>query len=124
MSDLKVTSVRYFETRRGTGYQCKTNVECDPGEVIEIWNDGMGGETFLEGSARDLLPYKHLTEDDLHKLIDEFEKDKTPLKKFRIFLEEELGGATSMIVHEKSEENLRSRLHGLPLVKVEEVTDE
>ena len=69
MSDLKVTSVRYFETRRGTGYQVKTNVD-----GIEIWNDGEGGPIFLEGSARDLLPYKHLTEDDLHKLIDEFEK--------------------------------------------------
>jgi hypothetical protein len=68
MSDLKVTSVRYFETRRGTGYEVKTNVD-----GIEIWNDGTGGPIFLEGSARDLLPYKHLTEDDLHKLIDEFE---------------------------------------------------
>ena len=118
MSDLKVTSVRYFETRRGTGYQVKTNVD-----GIEIWNDGEGGPIFLEGSSRDLLPYKHLGENDLHKLIDEFENDKTPLKKFRIFLEEELGGATSMIVHEKSEEKLRSRLHGLPLLKVEEAED-
>jgi len=116
---LKVTSVRYFETRRGTGYQVKTNVD-----GIEIWNDGEGGPIFLEGSSRDLLPYKHLTEKDLHKLIDDFENDKTPLKKFRVFLEEELGGATSIIVHEKSEENLRSRLNGLPLMKVEEVTDE
>jgi hypothetical protein len=119
MSNLKVTSVRYFETRRGTGYQVKTNVD-----GIEIWNDGEGGPIFLEGSSRDLLPYKHLTEKDLHKLIDNFENDKTPLKKFRIFLEEELGGATSIIAHEKSEENLRSRLNGLPLMKVEEVTDE
>lgn len=71
MSNLKVTSVRYFETRRGTGYEVKTNVD-----GIEIWNDGTGGPIFLEGSARDLLPYKHLTEDDLHKLIDEFENEK------------------------------------------------
>ena len=120
MSDLKVTSIRYFETRRGTGYEVKTNVD-----GIEIWNDGEGGPIFLEGSSRDLLPYKHLGEADLHKLIDEFENDKTPLKKFRIFLEEpgEVG-FSSMIVHEKSEEKLRSRLHDLPLVRVEEVTDE
>ena len=118
--ELKVLSIRYFETRRGTGYQAKTNVD-----GVEIWNDGMGGCTFLEGD--NAHKYKHLDwdgEDKMDELIDQFEKCETPLKKFRIFLEEELGGATSMIVHEKSEEKLRSRLHGLPLLKVEEVTDE
>ena len=119
--ELKVLSIRYFETRRGVGYQAKTN---DDG--VEIWNDGMGGCTFLEGD--NAHKYKHLDwdgEDKMDELIDEFEKDKTPLKKFRIFLEEpgEVG-FSSMIVHEKSEEKLRSRLHGLPLLKVEEVTDE
>ena len=118
--ELKVLSIRYFETRRGTGYQAKTNVD-----GVEIWNDGMGGCTFLEGD--NAHKYKHLDwdgEDKMDELIDQFEKCETPLKKFRIFLEEELGGATSTIVHEKSEEKLRSRLHGLPLLKVEEVTDE
>jgi hypothetical protein len=33
---LTVTSVRYFETRRGLGYEAKTSV---PG--VSIWNDGM-----------------------------------------------------------------------------------
>ena len=118
--ELKVLSIRYFDTRRGVGYQAKTNVD-----GVEIWNDGDGGCTFLDGE--NAHKYKHLDwdgEDKMDKLIDEFENDKTPLKKFRIFLEEELGGATSMIVYEKSEEKLRSRLHGLPLLKVEEVTDE
>jgi len=72
MSDLKVTSVRYFETRRGVGYQAKTNVD-----GVEIWNDGMGGCTFLEGD--NAHKYKHLDwdgEDKMDKLIDEFENEK------------------------------------------------
>lgn len=70
MSKLKVTSVRYFETRRGLGYQAKTNVD-----GVEIWNDGMGGCTFLEGE--NIHKYKHLDwdgEDGMDKLIDEFEE--------------------------------------------------
>ena len=42
MKNLKVTSVKYFETRRGVGYTCKTNVK-----GVEIYNDGQGGDTYL-----------------------------------------------------------------------------
>ena len=41
--DLKVTSVRYFNTRRGLGYECTTSV---PG--VRIWNDGNGGGTYAD----------------------------------------------------------------------------
>jgi len=51
---MKVTSVRYFETRRGLGYQCKTNIK-----DIEIWNDGNGGGTYIDGDLKKLItPYK------------------------------------------------------------------
>jgi|TARA_B100001094_G_C17895502_1_gene653811 hypothetical protein len=63
---LKVTSYREFNTRRGVGYECKTNVK-----GIEIWNDGNGGGTFIENSERN-DEYHHLTEYQLEILIDEF----------------------------------------------------
>lgn len=40
--NLKVTSVRYFETNRGVGYECKTNMD-----DVEILNDGNGGGTYV-----------------------------------------------------------------------------
>lgn len=83
-TDIKVTGVRYFDTRRGTGYQCTTNIECDPGEVVEIWNDGMGGDTFLDGPHAKIKPYLHLTESDLHRLIDDFEKQHKPDKMYLV----------------------------------------
>jgi len=43
--NLIVTGVRYFETRRGIGYQCKTNLG------FEIWNDGDGGATYISGAG-------------------------------------------------------------------------
>ena len=66
---MKVKSVRYFETNRGTGYEAKT----DKGS---IWNDGNGGCTYFDADYptyhnRD---FNHLSEDDLEKLIDEFEE--------------------------------------------------
>ena len=39
---IEVTDVRYFQTRRGLGYECKTNIE-----GVSIWNDGFGGGTYL-----------------------------------------------------------------------------
>lgn len=67
--DLKVTSVRYFETRRGfLGYECNTNHK-----GIKIWNDGMGGITFIEGTWSLIKHYQHLRDDDLEKLIDNYE---------------------------------------------------
>ncbi len=69
MAGLKVTSVRYFETRNGIGYQCKTNIP-----NVEIWNDGHGGSTFIPASmeARDNNLYE-MSEKQLESLIDKYE---------------------------------------------------
>jgi len=67
--DLKVTSVRYFETRRGLGYECKTN-----NRLVTIWNDGQGGCTYLSGDAYNLQFFKELSEWDLEDLINQYEK--------------------------------------------------
>jgi len=66
---MKVISVRYFETNRGLGYQCKTNIE-----GIEIWNDGNGGATYLDGAYKHTKNFNHLSESDLEKLIDKYEQ--------------------------------------------------
>ena len=67
-NDLKVTSVRYYDTRRGIGYECNTNIE-----GVKIWNDGMGGITFIEGTWSRIKVYQHLNDNDLEKLIDAYE---------------------------------------------------
>tara|TARA_R100000329_G_scaffold135947_1_gene116471 strand:- start:749 stop:976 length:228 start_codon:yes stop_codon:yes gene_type:complete len=66
---LQITHVRYFETRRGLGYECKTNIE-----GIKVWNDGMGGDTYIEPckKAREMNLYD-ISEFDLEKLIDKYE---------------------------------------------------
>ena len=66
---MKVTSVRYFETNRGLGYQCKTNIK-----GIEIWNDGNGGATYLDGAYKYTKKFEHLSESYLENLIDKYEK--------------------------------------------------
>ena len=68
-SELRVTHVRYFETRRGVGYECRTNIE-----GITIWNDGMGGDTYIEPckKAKEMNMYT-ISEFDLEKLIDTHE---------------------------------------------------
>ena len=72
MKNLKVISVRYFETRRGLGYECKTNIP----NVI-IWNDGDYGCTYIEPciEAKRLKLYQ-LSEHQLEDLINEFENVK------------------------------------------------
>ena len=65
---LKVTSVRYFETNKGIGYQCKTNID-----GVEICNDGMGGATYLDGAFKYTKNFEHLSEWQLEELIDEYE---------------------------------------------------
>jgi hypothetical protein len=76
--NLKVTSVRYFETRRGLGYECRTNVK-----GLSIWNDGNGGGTYFSGneyskSGREIGIYsKKYNEQELESLIDEYENVKT-----------------------------------------------
>ena len=72
--DLKVTSIRYFETRRGLGYECRTNVK-----GLSIWNDGNGGQTFFDGNEytknyKQVSEYNNMYNDSkLEELIDEFE---------------------------------------------------
>lgn len=74
MNKLRVISVRYFETNRGLGYQAKTNVD-----GIDICNDGTGGCTYLDGSAKVIADYKNLdwdsdgAGDKLEVLIDQYE---------------------------------------------------
>ena len=67
-NDLKVTGVRYYDTRRGIGYECTTNVD-----GVRIWNDGMGGITFIEATWSLIKSYQHLNDNDLEKLIDAYE---------------------------------------------------
>lgn len=64
---LKVTSIRYFDTRRGVGYQCKTNVQ-----NVEIWNDGDGGGTYIPVDYYS-AHYTKLSESTLESLIDDYE---------------------------------------------------
>ncbi len=67
-NDLKITGVRYYDTRRGIGYECTTNVD-----GVRIWNDGMGGITFIEGTWSLIKSYQHLNDNDLENLIDAYE---------------------------------------------------
>jgi len=66
---MKVTSVRYFQTNKGVGYQCKTDID-----GVEICNDGMGGATYLDGSFKYTKNFEHLSEWELEDLIDEYEQ--------------------------------------------------
>lgn len=73
MEDLRVTNVKYFQTRRGIGYTCNTNIE---GTFIE--NDGNGGATYLYSKN----PFYHniYSEIELEELINKYENlilDKT-----------------------------------------------
>lgn len=65
---MKVTSIKYFNTRRGVGYTCKTNIE-----GLTVNNDGAGGPTFLEGRYEGNENYFKLTEFQLERLIDAYE---------------------------------------------------
>tara|TARA_R110002126_G_scaffold15160_2_gene62351 strand:+ start:4318 stop:4581 length:264 start_codon:yes stop_codon:yes gene_type:complete len=67
---LKVISVRYFNTRRGVGYEATTNKT----NVI-IWNDGNGGGTYIDHYypyTKDLIGIMS-DETYLENLIDEYE---------------------------------------------------
>ena len=71
---LKVTSVRYFKTRRGLGFECKTNIK-----GLTIWNDGNGGGTYLDfdfNKFKEKELYQklyELTEMDLEHFINVYE---------------------------------------------------
>jgi hypothetical protein len=66
---MKVIKVRYFQTNKGVGYQCKTDVD-----GVEICNDGMGGATYLDGAFKYTKNFEHLSEWQLEDLIDEYER--------------------------------------------------
>lgn len=77
LKNLEVINVRYYETRRGIGYEAKTNVK-----GISIWNDGHGGETYLDDNEdttdfKLVNEYKNMYsqcgEEYLEKLIDTYE---------------------------------------------------
>lgn len=73
---IEVTSIRYYKTRNGVGYECNTNLD-----GVRIYNDGHGGGTFLQGygtvrragaSKQEL--YRITDENHLERLIDDFEE--------------------------------------------------
>jgi hypothetical protein len=66
---LKITEIRYFETRRGVGYECQTNED-----GVTIWNDGMGGITFIQGTWSKIKRHQHLRDIHLEEMMNEFEK--------------------------------------------------
>lgn len=70
--NLKVTSVRYFETRRGLGYECNTNQK-----NVFIWNDGNGGGTYIAPYHPYTKDYDEMTEEQIERLIDKYENAKT-----------------------------------------------
>lgn len=65
--DLKATSIRYFATRRGVGYECETN-----NKNIIICNDGNGGATYIVSNGTSM--YDDLNENQLEEIIDEYER--------------------------------------------------
>ena len=67
-NNLKITEIRYFETRRGIGYECKTNKL-----NVFIWNDGNGGGTYIDPYYPYTKAYAEITEEDMEILIDKYE---------------------------------------------------
>lgn len=64
---MKVTSIRYFKTNRGVGYEAKT--ECG-----SILNDGDGGPTYFIGDTPEAnKKYRDISEFDLEEFIDIYE---------------------------------------------------
>lgn len=72
---LKVVGVRYYNTRRGVGYECKTNID-----GVKIWNEGNGGGTFVEGykiAVRSGIKRERLDDEwHLESLIDDYEHEQ------------------------------------------------
>ena len=70
---LEVSSIRYFETNRGVGYQAKTNLK-----GVEILNDGQGGETYLETQTpkRENKELYELSEWDLENILNVYERSQ------------------------------------------------
>ena len=72
---LEITSIRYFETARGLGYECQTNKM-----NVRIWNDGQGGETYMPPYFPFTKKYMNMNENELEALIDDFEGVKREKK--------------------------------------------
>ena len=67
---MKVTSIRYFETSRGVGYEAKT-------KEGSIWNDGDGGPTYFRGNTPEThSEFCRVDEFELEAFIDTFENVK------------------------------------------------
>ena len=76
---IAVTSIRYYKTRNGVGYECNTNLD-----GVHIYNDGHGGATFLQGlgivkrsGASEQELFRLNDENHLERLIDDFEEGVT-----------------------------------------------
>ena len=80
---IKVTNIRYFDTRRGVGYECETNVK-----GLSIWNDGNGGSTYFECDFKNLNRKdigrleRIYSEWDLEKMIDQYEEVNNKLLRY------------------------------------------
>ena len=78
--ELKVVGVRYYNTRRGVGYECKTNIDS-----VRICNDGRGGGTFVDGykiAVRSGIKRERLDDEwHLESLIDDYEHEQELTKK-------------------------------------------
>jgi len=82
-NELVIKSIRYFETRRGLGYEAKT-------KYGSIWNDGMGGGTYFYHTKKEYSKYRGINEWDLEKIIDKFEGIETQddtLTEHKIFIQ-------------------------------------
>ena len=66
INELKVTSIRYFETNRGVGYDAKT-------KYGSILNDGNGGATYFYPKNSEGKKFRELSEWELESAIDTYE---------------------------------------------------
>ena len=62
MKTIKISKIKYFETRRGIGYIVTTNVG-------NIYNDGNGGGTYVDGNWKG----EDLNEFELEDIINKYE---------------------------------------------------
>ena len=72
-NELVIKSIRYFETRRGLGYEAKT-------QYGSIWNDGNGSGTYFENAKKDYSKYRGINEWDLEKVIDRFQETESEVE--------------------------------------------
>ena len=68
MAKLKVNKIRYWETRRGIGFQAGT-------KYGDICNDGMGGATFFLPTQEEGRKFQRYSEWRLNKAVEEYEQN-------------------------------------------------